>query len=97
MTPSNSFLAALVLLVLFALKSLTVVIYAPLLYAASGLIFPLHAAIAINLLETIIMNSIPYKAEGLPTRVWKNAWPKNTRTGPPYGSFAPAALFSLSG
>ncbi|MGN0313759.1 MAG: CDP-alcohol phosphatidyltransferase family protein [Fusicatenibacter sp.] len=61
MTPANSFLAALVLLALFALKSLTVVIYAPLLYAVSGLLFPLPAAITINLVGTLIMVTIPYE------------------------------------
>lgn len=58
MTPANSFLAALVLLALFALKSPTVVIYAPLLYAVSGLLFPLPAAITINLVGTLIMVTI---------------------------------------
>lgn len=60
LTPSNSFLAALVLLALFAVKSVTVVIYGALLYAASGILFPLPAALAVNLLGSIIMITIPY-------------------------------------
>ncbi len=60
LTPSNSFLAALVLLALFAVKSVTIVVYGALLYAASGILFPLPAALAVNLLGTIIMITIPY-------------------------------------
>ena len=60
LTPSNSLLAALVLLALFAVKSVTVVVYGALLYAASGILFPLPAALAVNLLGTIIMITIPY-------------------------------------
>ena len=60
LTPSNSFLAVLVLLALFAVKSVTIVVYGALLYAASGILFPLPAALAVNLLGTIIMITIPY-------------------------------------
>lgn len=60
MTPANSFLAALVLLSLFALKSLSVVIYAPLLYAVSGILFSFPIAIMVNVLGTVIMISIPF-------------------------------------
>ena len=59
-TPSNSLLAALVMLALFAVKSLTVVIYGSLLYAASGMLFPLPTALLINLLGTVVMISLPY-------------------------------------
>ena len=50
----------LVLLALFAVKSVTIVVYGALLYAASGILFPLPAALAVNLLGTIIMITIPY-------------------------------------
>lgn len=58
--PEQPVLAALALLALFALKSLTVVLYSGLLYAASGLLFPLPAAIPLNLCGTLIMASVPY-------------------------------------
>ncbi len=59
-TPRNSLLAAVVMLALFALKSISVVIYGSALYAASGLLFPLPAAVLVNLMGTVIMVSIPY-------------------------------------
>lgn len=59
-TPSNSFLAATVLLFFFALKSMSMVIYVGLLYAAAGIMFPLHWAILVNTLGTAIMVTIPY-------------------------------------
>lgn len=58
--PRNLFLAALVMLGLFALKSLSLVVYCGLLYAADGILFPLPLAIFINLLGTVIMVSLPY-------------------------------------
>lgn len=48
------------MLALFALKSISVVIYGSALYAASGLLFPLPAAVLVNLMGTVIMVSIPY-------------------------------------
>ena len=60
MTPANSFLAALVMLALFALKSVSFVIYGSLLYAASGILFSLPAAVAVNPLGTVIMSTVPY-------------------------------------
>lgn len=59
-TPRNSLLAAVVMLALFALKSISVVIYGSALYAASGLLFPLPTAVLVNLMGTVIMVSIPY-------------------------------------
>lgn len=59
-TPRQPALAVLVMLVLFALKSLSFFIYCGLLYAASGVLFPLPAAIAVNLLGTVVMASVPY-------------------------------------
>ena len=60
MTPANSFLAALVMQALFALKSVSFVIYGSLLYAASGILFSLPAAVAVNPLGTVIMSTVPY-------------------------------------
>lgn len=60
-TPKNPWLAAIFLLFLFALKSLSIVIYSGLLYAASGILFPLPVAILLNLAGTVIMVSLPYE------------------------------------
>ena len=60
-------LTAVILLSLFALKSVNAVIHCGLIYAVSGIIFPLPSAAAINLAGTVIMSSIPYfigKSEG---------------------------------
>lgn len=59
-TPSSPLLAAMVLLFFFALKSMSMVIYVGLLYAAAGIMFPLHWAILVNTLGTAIMITIPY-------------------------------------
>ena len=59
-TPSNLFLAALVLLLLFALKSLSVFFASIVLYTVSGLVFPLPAAILVNSFGVIIMASEAY-------------------------------------
>ncbi len=60
LTPSNPILAAFTLLALFALKSVSVVLYSGILYAVSGVLFPLPAAIFVNILGTAVMVSIPY-------------------------------------
>ena len=60
MSPANRVLAALVLLGLFALKSLSVVMYCGILFAASGILFPLPIAIIINLCGSAIMCTISY-------------------------------------
>lgn len=59
-TPQNITLAILLMLFLFLLKSLSFFIYGGLLCAASGVIFSLPLAIAVNLLGTVIMCSVPY-------------------------------------
>ena len=56
----NRLAAAVLLLGLFALKSVTVVIYVGLLYMASGLLFPLPLAIAVNLAGSAVMVSLPF-------------------------------------
>lgn len=59
-TPSNLFLAAVVMLLLFALKTLSVVFYSGILLTASGLLFPLPAAFLVNSLGMIVMISEGY-------------------------------------
>ena len=59
-TPSNLFLAALVLLLLLALKSLSVFFASIVLYTVAGLLFPLPAAILVNALGVIVMASEAY-------------------------------------
>lgn len=58
--PESPFLAAAVMLLLFAVKSLSIVLYSGILYAASGILFPLLAAVAVNFAGTIVMVTIPY-------------------------------------
>lgn len=59
-TPKNPFLAFVVLMLLFALKSLTVVFYSGILYAAAGILFPLPVAIAVNICGTLVMALLSY-------------------------------------
>ena len=59
-TPSNLFLAAVVMLLLFALKTMSVFFYSGILYTVSGLIFPLPAAMLVNALGLVVMISEGY-------------------------------------
>ena len=59
-SPRQPALAALVLLVLFAVKSLSIFLYCGFLYAASGILFPLPIAILLSIAGSTIMSSIPY-------------------------------------
>ena len=59
-TPSNLFLAAVVMLLLFALKTMSVFFYSGILYTASGLIFPLPGAMLVNALGLMVMISEGY-------------------------------------
>ena len=59
-TPDKPFLAALVMLGLFALKSILLVIYSGLLYAASGIVLPLPLAILVNIFGTFVMVAVHY-------------------------------------
>ena len=59
-TPKNLYLAAFVMLLLFSVKSVSVVIYGGLLYAASGIMFSLPVAILVNTVGTVLMVSIPF-------------------------------------
>ena len=58
--PDKPLLAALVLVALFAVKSLSVFLYSGFLYMAAGVLFPLPAAIAVNLAGTAVMVPLPY-------------------------------------
>lgn len=59
-TPESPLLAFFALMFLFALKSLTIVFYSGILYAAAGVLFPLPAAIAVNLCGTVVMALLSY-------------------------------------
>ena len=59
-TPKDPILAAIVILLLYALKSLTVVFPLAILFLASGIIFPTWFAILINILGLAITFTIPY-------------------------------------
>lgn len=59
-TPKDPILAAIVILLLYALKSLTVVFPLAILFLASGIIFPTWIAILINIIGLAITYTIPY-------------------------------------
>lgn len=59
-TSRNSWLAAGVIVALFAVKSVSVVLYSGVLYAASGVLFPLPTALAVSLAGTAVMFLTPY-------------------------------------
>ena len=59
-TPKNLWLAALVILLMFAIKSISMVLYSGIFYVADGILFPLPVAILVNILGTVIMLTIPY-------------------------------------
>ena len=59
-TTESPFLAVLIMLGLFFLKSITFVIYGNILYAASGILFSLPAAVLLNVIGSAIMASVPY-------------------------------------
>ena len=60
LVPKNAWLSVIALFALFALKSVSVVIYSGILYAASGILFSLPIAIIVNIIGTVIMVTIPY-------------------------------------
>lgn len=59
-TPENPVFAICIILMLFALKSVSVVIYGGILYVVSGILFSLPTAIAVNLIGGMMMTSIPF-------------------------------------
>ena len=80
-TPQQPILAAAVLWMLFAVKSLSIFLYSGLLYAASGILFPLPVAIAVNIAGTAVMVSIPYwlgkKLVSQAVQYILHRWPKS--------------------
>lgn len=56
----NWLIIALVLLSLFALKGIVMMIYAGLLFAASGILLPLPLAILVNIIGVTVMVTIPF-------------------------------------
>ncbi|MGM9658523.1 MAG: TVP38/TMEM64 family protein [Eubacteriales bacterium] len=48
------------MLLIFGIKSLCVFVYCGILYAASGMIFSLPVAAAVNIIGTVVMASVPY-------------------------------------
>ncbi len=58
--PENTAAAICIMLVLFALKGITVIVYGGILYAASGILFSLPVAICVNLAGTVLMTSVPF-------------------------------------
>ena len=67
--PENQFAAVAVMLGLFLLKSMDFIMYSGILYAASGIMFPLVPALLLNLVGVGIMVTVPYfvgKAVGGP-------------------------------
>ena len=59
-TPENPFLAALVMLAFYGLKSLTVFFPVPLLMIASGHLFSTGLALVVNFLGIAVATTIPY-------------------------------------
>lgn len=59
-TPKNDFVAALVIIFLFIVKSLTFVVYSGLLFLASAVIFPFPVAVIVSMIGVLIMSMIPY-------------------------------------
>ena len=89
-SPRNPLTAVLFMLFLFALKSLSVFIFSGILFAASGILFPLPAAIAVNVLGAAVMVSLPYwlgrklgkdAADGILEKYPKAAALRRMRTG----------------
>lgn len=60
LTPANRFAAFCVFIGLFALKSISIVIYSGFLYAASGILFPFPMALLVDLCGSAVMYAIPY-------------------------------------
>lgn len=59
-SPREPFLAAVFLVFMFALKSLSVLLPLVVLFIAGGILFPLHVALIINTLGLAVAVSVPY-------------------------------------
>ena len=71
--PDNPLLAALAMCGLFLLKSVDFIIFSPILYAASGIMYPLPAALCLNLIGAVILSVVPYfigQSLGTPLLEW---------------------------
>lgn len=58
--PDNMLVAAVFMLMLFAVKSVLVFVYCGLLYAVCGILFPVPIAILVNIFGSLIMATIPF-------------------------------------
>ena len=58
--PENRWDAALLMLLFFTVKGMSMVLYAGILYTASGLLFPLPLAFLVNILGTVCMVTAPW-------------------------------------
>ena len=58
--PGNIAAAIVVMLLLFALKGVLITVYGGILYAASGILFPLPTALLVNTAGTILMTGVPF-------------------------------------
>ncbi len=59
-TPDNTLLAIIVMLALFTLKGSAVLMNGNVLYTACGVMFSLPVAVAVNILGSVIMTTIPF-------------------------------------
>jgi len=93
-TPDEPVLAAAVMIALFTLKGCTVLLNGNILYAASGVLFSLPAAIAVNSVGTVLMTTIPFfigrksGAEMMETLVQKYKKLELVRNAPRHNEFA---------
>lgn len=94
-SPRHPALAAALLLALFAVKSLSIFLYSGLLYAASGVLFSLPAAIAVNLAGTAVMVSLPFWL-GKSWAVRRCSISSAAGRSPPYSGSCGAAATSSS-
>lgn len=96
-------LSIIILLCLYALKSIVMVFYGGLLYIAGGMLFPLPIAIAVNLIGNVIMTAIPYwigKSKGSkPIATLTSRYPKLEiiRSVPAQSGFVFTLIFRLAG
>lgn len=58
--PDNLFLAAVVLMIMYALKSLSLIFPILVLHVAAGMIFPVWTAMLLNIIGTGIAYTVPY-------------------------------------
>ncbi len=59
-TPENPILAVVIMLLLFAFKSVTFIIYGSILYAVNGILFPMPFALILNIVGSAIMATLPF-------------------------------------